>query len=167
MSKETHPDIRRTLVLLRREGELLLAMKKRGFGAGKWNGPGGKIEQGERLEHAMVREAQEEVGITPRHYWRVAELDFVQDADTDEPWHLYIYAYLCDQWEGEPTESEEMAPRWFALDDLPYDDMWDDDRYWLPRVLAGETLVGRFVFDASDQMTDHTITVVEGLADER
>ncbi len=167
MSKETHPDIRRTLVLLRREGELLLAMKKRGFGAGKWNGPGGKIEQGERLEQALVREAQEEVGITPQHYWRVAELDFVQDADTDEPWHMYIYAYLCDEWEGEPTESEEMAPRWFALDDLPYDDMWDDDRYWLPRVLAGETLVGRFVFDANDQMTDHTIQAVEELADER
>ncbi|MCP5842996.1 NUDIX domain-containing protein, partial [Klebsiella pneumoniae] len=77
MSKETHPDIRRTLLFLRRDDELLLAMKKRGFGAGKWNGVGGKIEAGETIEDALVRECQEEINVTPLNWQAVAELDFV------------------------------------------------------------------------------------------
>jgi 8-oxo-dGTP pyrophosphatase MutT (NUDIX family) len=87
MAKETHPDIRRTLLFLITEDKILLAMKKRGFGTGKWNGVGGKIESGESLEAALVRECQEEIGVTPTSWRPVAELDFVQDSTTD-PWHM-------------------------------------------------------------------------------
>ena len=45
-----------TLVFLRREGEVLLGMKKRGFGEGKWNGFGGKVEAGETIVEAAARE---------------------------------------------------------------------------------------------------------------
>lgn len=167
MSKETHPDIRRTLLFLRRDDEILLAMKKRGFGAGKWNGVGGKLEQGESLHDALVRETQEEIAVTPTNYRLVAELDFVQDAETEDPWHMYVYAYLCNEWQGEPTESEEMAPQWYPLVDIPYAEMWDDDAYWLPQVLGGEKVVGTFTFDSNDRMTNHVITAVERLPDER
>ncbi len=167
MSKETHPDIRRTLVFLRRDNEILLAMKKRGFGAGKWNGVGGKLEAGETLEEALVREAQEEVGVTPQSYQLVAELDFVQDAETPDPWHMYVYAYLCDKWEGEPTESEEMAPQWYSVDEIPYETMWDDDEYWLPLVLNGDKVAGTFTFDENDRMLSHDIKTVQELASEQ
>ncbi len=162
MTKETHPDIRRTLLFLVKDNEILLAMKKRGFGAGKWNGVGGKIEAGESIEDALVRECQEEVGVTPTSWKAVAELDFVQDATTD-PWHMYVHAYIATDWDGVPTESEEMKPQWYNLDSIPYDDMWDDDRYWLPEVLNGKLITGNFVFDEHDSMTSHSIKIVEQL----
>lgn len=163
MSKETHPDIRRTLLFLRRDDELLLAMKKRGFGAGKWNGVGGKIEAGETIEDALVRECQEEINVTPLNWQAVAELDFVQDATTDDPWHMYVYAYLCDKWRGEPSESEEMRPEWYSIDDIPYSEMWDDDSYWLPKVLGGTAVTGEFVFDENDRMIRHDVRSTDTL----
>jgi mutator protein MutT len=167
MTKETHPDIRRTLLFLRRDHQILLAMKKRGFGKGKWNGAGGKIESGETIEQALVRESQEEIGVTPRNWRQVAELDFVQDAQTDEPWHMYVHAYITEQWDGEPIESEEMLPKWFNLEDIPYGNMWDDDEFWLPQVLGGDKVYGEFTFDINDKMLTHDVRVIEDLPNER
>jgi mutator protein MutT len=160
MTKETHPDIRRTLLLLRKDDQILLAMKKRGFGAGRWNGVGGKLDEGETVEQALVRECQEEIGVTPTSYTAVAELDFIQDAEVD-PWHMYVYAYIADDWEGEPTESEEMAPKWYTVGDIPYDEMWQDDVHWMPLVLAGKKVEGTFTFDVNDNLTAHDITTIE------
>lgn len=151
-----HPDIRRTLLFLVKDNEVLLAMKKRGFGAGKWNGVGGKIEPGETVEQALVRECQEEIIVTPKSWKKVAEHDFVQDATTT-PWHMYVHAYITYDWQGEPSETEEMRPKWFAFSDIPYSEMWDDDELWLARVLAGETLKGSFTFDEHDRMASHNI----------
>lgn len=164
MSKETHPDIRRTLLFLRSGDQILLALKKRGFGMGKWNGVGGKIEAGETLEQALVRETVEEIGITPHSWSAVGELDFVQDAETDDPWHMYVYAYICDDWLGEPAESEEMNPKWFHIEDIPYGDMWDDDPFWLPYVLDGKKVTGEFTFDINDRLLTHDVRIVEELA---
>lgn len=158
-----HADIRRTLLFLRDDQRLLLAMKKRGFGEGRWNGVGGKLEPGETIEQALVRECQEEICVTPLRFERVAELDFLQDSDT-EAWHMYVYVYLCDEWQGEPQETEEMAPQWFDTADLPYEDMWEDDRHWLPAVLEGRKLTGSFVFDADDTLTSHRLEEIEALA---
>lgn len=162
MVAETHPDIRRTLLFFIKEDQILLAMKMRGFGAGKWNGVGGKIEPGESIEDAMVRESIEEVSMKPLSWQKVAELDFVQDATTD-PWHMFVHAYISYEWEGVPTESEEMKPQWFNFQDIPYADMWDDDELWLQRVLEGETLKGSFTFDAHDKMVAHKVEKVEKL----
>lgn len=167
MKKNSHADIRRTLLFLKTDDQILLAMKKRGFGAGKWNGVGGKLEAGETVEQALIRECQEEIGVTPTSYSPVAELDFVQDAETDDPWHMYVYAYICTEWQGEPSESEEMAPQWFGLDEIPYDDMWQDDEYWLPQVLSGEKVTGRFTFDKNDELLSHTIETTGSLPLER
>jgi 8-oxo-dGTP pyrophosphatase MutT (NUDIX family) len=164
---ETHPDIRRTLLFLRSGDQLLLAMKKRGFGQGKWNGVGGKIEPNESLEQALVRECIEEIGVTPTSWQPVAELDFVQDAETDDPWHMFVYAYLCDEWEGDPSESEEMMPKWFHIEDIPYRDMWDDDEFWLPYVLDGKKVVGEFTFDINDRLLTHDVRMTEELPGER
>jgi len=154
-----------TLLFLKRGDDILLAMKKRGFGANRYNGVGGKIEPGETIEAALVRECQEEIGVTPTHYWKVAEHDFSQ-TENDQPWRMYVHAYLCDEWEGEPAETDEMAPEWFKLGNIPYGNMWQDDEYWLPRVLKGEKVYGIFSFDEHDNMLAHDIKRVELLPHE-
>ena len=166
MSKETHPDIRRTLLFLRSGDQILLALKKRGFGMGRWNGAGGKLEPGETIEQALVRESVEEIGVTPTNWTAVGQLDFVQDAETADPWHMFVYAYIADAWEGEPTESEEMMPKWFHVEDIPYQDMWGDDEFWLPYVLDGKKVVGEFTFDINDNLLTHDVRVVEELSSE-
>ena len=145
-----------TLLFLQRDRQILLALKKRGFGAGKLNGVGGKIEPGETTEQALVRECQEEIEVTPTRFWKVAEHDFVQQTDK-APWHTHIHAYLCDQWEGEPVETEEMTPRWVNTDDIPYDLMWEDDVHWIPSILLGKHVYGSFTFDHNDSMLTHAI----------
>jgi mutator protein MutT len=150
-----------TLLFLIRNDEILLAQKKRGFGAGHWNGVGGKIETNETIEQALVRECQEEIGVTPKTYRKVAEHDFLQQES--DPWRMYVHVYLCDAWDGEPQESEEMAPQWFNMSDIPYDDMWSDDEFWLPLVLKGKLLRGNLTFDRNDNLLTHDIIEVTEL----
>lgn len=148
------------LLFLQRGGEILLAMKKRGFGAGRYNGVGGKIDPGETIEQALVRECQEEINVTPTSYHKVAEHDFVQNEGT-KPWRMYVHVYISDKWEGKLTESEEMAPKWFNIADVPYKNMWQDDEFWLPQVLAGEKIFGEFTFDEDDSMLTHKVTPIK------
>lgn len=149
-------DTRRTLLFLVKDGQILLAMKKRGFGAGRWNGVGGKLDADETIEQAMIRECQEEIGVTPTKYHKVAELDFT-GGSTEESWSMYVHAFIADEWQGEPRETEEMAPKWYDFSDIPYKDMWQDDEHWLPIALEGKTLRGEFTFDENDNLISHQI----------
>lgn len=149
-----------TLLFLRRGDEILLAMKKRGLGQGRYNGAGGKIEANETVEQATVRECQEEICVTPTKFHKVADLDFLMDNDT-EPWRIECHVFVATEWEGEPTETEEMAPKWFKLDDIPYDHMWDDDIFWLPQVLEGAYIKANFTFDAHEKMQHHQVQIID------
>lgn len=143
-----------SLVFMIEGDNILLAMKKRGFGAGKWNGVGGKVEPGETIEQSMIREAEEEIGVTPLEYTYVGYLEFdFPGGITDMRGHVYI----CTAWDGEPVETEEMAPRWFKIREIPYDHMWQDDILWLPSVLAGKSVQGKFTFDDKDNMLTHSV----------
>jgi hypothetical protein len=46
-----------------------------------------------------------------------------------------VHLFLVESWEGEIVESDEIKPFWFEIDKIPYDKMWADDIYWLPRIL--------------------------------
>ncbi len=151
-----------TLCFLLRETdagqEVLLAMKKRGFGQGKWNGVGGKVDD-ESVEEAARRETAEEIGVKVIELEEVAVLTFYFTADPEsQDWNQEVHVFFAKSWRGEPTESEEMKPQWYIYDDVPYDSMWADDEFWLPRVLAGERLKAVFTFSDSETIISHEIT---------
>ena len=150
-----------TLLYLVRDHQILLAQKKRGFGAGYWNGIGGKIEPDETEEQALIRECQEEIGVTPVSYRKVATQDFIQEES--DPWQMLVETYICTAWDGEPSESEEMMPQWFEITDIPYASMWPSDEHWLPQVLEGKLLHTTFTLDINDKVIAHTATVVDTL----
>lgn len=138
-----------TLCFLLKEDQILLAMKKRGFGEGKWNGVGGKVDEGESIAHAAVRETEEEIGVTATESDMefVAELHFRSPSNEKLNWNVHVF--FLRAWRGEPQESEEMRPRWYPIHQLPFDSMWADDKHWLPHILAGEKVVADFEFDST------------------
>lgn len=155
-----------TLVYLIRESangisEVCLAMKKRGFGVGRWNAVGGKVEPGETIQAGATREAKEEIDVQVTQSHKVGDLAFAFPHRPD--WDQRVHVYLADAWEGEPTESEEMKPGWFPVDNLPLESMWSSDVYWLPEVLAGKLIVGDFVFGEGDVVISHEAQIVETL----
>jgi 8-oxo-dGTP pyrophosphatase MutT (NUDIX family) len=122
-----------TIVFPFKDGEILMGMKKRGFGQGWWNGFGGKLESGESYEDSARRETVEEVGIEVGELVHIADLHFY----FDDVLQIVSRVYRTD-FTGEPVETEEMRPQFFATDDLPYDTMWPGDDKWIPQVLADE-----------------------------
>jgi 8-oxo-dGTP diphosphatase len=137
------PNMRATLVFVLRGEEVLLIHKKRGLGAGKINGPGGKIEQGETPVQAAVREVEEELRITPHNLEEMGELHF-QFVDGLA---IHCVVYTAAEFRGIPEETDEAVPEWFSLDDIPFQRMWEDDQYWLPGVLEGKKFTAYFDFD--------------------
>jgi 8-oxo-dGTP diphosphatase/2-hydroxy-dATP diphosphatase len=146
-----------TLVLIEREGKLLLGMKKRGFGEGRWNGFGGKLEGTETIEEAAKREVLEEVEIEVNKLEQAGLLTFSFESDQDLL--LEVHVFKTDTFSGEPVETEEMKPEWFLHEDIPYSEMWPDDEFWLPKVLAGKFVQGTFHFDAPASL-NHQATIL-------
>lgn len=147
-----------TLMFLLKDNQILLAMKKRGFGIGKWNGVGGKQHENESIDQTAIRETQEEIGITPKNIKQVANLDFFFQDNSD--WDQQVIVYTTTEWEGQPTESEEMKPLWFDLDKIPFDQMWADDKFWLPKMLIGKNIIAKFIFNNQSQIIDQTINEI-------
>jgi ADP-ribose pyrophosphatase YjhB (NUDIX family) len=142
-----------TLLFVIRGGQALLIRKKRGLGAGKINAPGGRLEPGETQLEAAIREVKEEVGVQPIAPRERGELNF-QFLDG---YALRCHVFSADDCEGELIETDEATPMWTSLGALPYDEMWDDDRLWLPLLLSGRTpFLGRFIFDG-ETMRSHVI----------
>jgi 8-oxo-dGTP pyrophosphatase MutT (NUDIX family) len=150
-----------TLCFLIKDNKLLLAMKKRGFGVGKWNGVGGKIKNGESIEGAAVRETMEEIGVIIRKLKKVAVLNFYFEENPE--WDQNVTTFLVEDWVGEPKESEEMKPKWFSINKIPYKKMWWDDILWLPKVINGKCIEASFLFNNKEKVTDQIIVEREKL----
>jgi len=143
------PRQRATLLFVVCDGEMLLIRKKRGLGAGKINGPGGRIEPGETPTQAAVREVQEELRVTPVGVQPSGEL-FFQFVDGLS---LHVYVFRAAGCQGEPQETEEAVPLWVKTHAVPYERMWQDDAHWLPLMMNGTPFRGFFLFDG-DRLID-------------
>ena len=159
-------------------------MKKRGFGAGKWNGFGGKVEAHETVVQGALRELAEESELV------VQEADMVKAGtllfhwrpeEQPVPWEVSVFT--CSVWTGVERETEEMKPAWFAETEVPYHLMWEDDKHWCvgavprgrrashrlrtnssarwPHFLAGKRFEGRFFFEDTDKLVTYELSCVE------
>jgi 8-oxo-dGTP diphosphatase len=128
------------------EQEVLLGRKKTGLGTGKTVGLGGHVEEGEAPDEAAAREVKEESGISvdPAALVEVADITFLFPARP--AWDMTVNVFTSAEWAGEAVETAEITPQWFPVSALPLERMWDDGRYWLPRVLAGERLHAIFTY---------------------
>jgi len=137
---------------------ILLGWKKRGFGRGKLNGLGGKVRPDETPIRTIVREVGEEASV-------IVSPDSLRPAGTitfhfpfERSFDQHVHLFITSNWEGEPCESDEMAPAWYPIDAIPFDRMWDDDRYWLPHVLAGRRIRAEFTIgEDNETVADWTI----------
>jgi len=155
-----------TLVFLvkPKEALILLAMKKRGFGVGKWNGVGGKLHDGESIKEAAIRESGEEIGIRIKadDLNKVATIDFF--FENKKEFDQQVHVFFVERWENDPAESEEMKPKWYSTSDLPYTEMWLDDIYWLPKVIKGNKIKAKFVFNENgSNIISQNVSVVDVL----
>ena len=145
------PQQRATLLFVVRDGEILLIHKKRGLGAGKINGPGGRIDPGETPRQCAVREVQEELLIVPTGVRQCGELSF-QFVDGLS---LHASVFTADGYQGTPTETDEAIPVWAPVDKIPYEKMWADDPIWIPMMLAGQRFRGCALFDGDTMLGQH------------
>jgi 8-oxo-dGTP diphosphatase / 2-hydroxy-dATP diphosphatase len=150
-----------TLVYPMKRFEILLGYKKIGFGQGKWNGFGGKVEPGEECIDAARRELEEECGIKADvlELFGIIEFKFIKNLDE----LLVTYVYVCKDYQGYPKESNEMKPFWFPVDRTPMEEMWDDDQYWLPLLVNRKKFKAKFLFDENDKVIEKEVVEVENL----
>ena len=141
--------------------EVCLAMKKRSFGINRWNGTGGKVEKTEEIVDGAKREAKEEIGVDVKETKKMAELSFYFPHKPE--WNQTVHVYFSEDWDGEPTESEEMKPQWFSVESLPYNSMWSSDPLWFPHVLTGKLIKARIIFGEGDVVVEKDVNIVDSL----
>ena len=148
-----------TLALVYQPPKILLGMKKRGFGAGRWNGFGGKLKDEETIEEAVEREMKEEVGIIPENFEKAGIISFQFEKNKNEI--LEVHFFKISRFSSKPRESEEMSPKWFDIKEIPYQQMWPDDKYWLPMFLENKKFKGKFLFGGADKILNYHLQEVK------
>ena len=146
-----------TLCVIHNDTHILLGKKKRGFGAGYFNGFGGHVEVGETVEDAAYREVREETNIEPRNLQKRGVLNF---SFKHMPEELEVHVFSTSEFEGEPEETDEMQPQWFTRNEIPFGQMWQDDQYWLPILLEGKNFTGDFHFKDTVTLLSHTVSTI-------
>ncbi|MFW5812588.1 MAG: 8-oxo-dGTP diphosphatase [Alkalispirochaetaceae bacterium] len=149
-----HATDRAVLLFVLQNDQILLIEKKRGLGAGKINGPGGKLEPGESFLAAALRETEEEIGVRPKDPQETGRLFF----EFLDGYKLEVAVFLCRSYQGALIETDEAKPFWVPVSSIPYELMWADDALWLPEIVQGKVVFGRFIFDG-DRMEDYALRV--------
>ena len=143
-----------TVSIIYQHPRILLGMKKVRFGKERYNGFGGGVQFGESLIESAIRETKEEAGITLTDPLKIGNILFhFQSKEKDHD----VYFFRATQYIGKPKESEEMKPKWFDIDKIPYEKMWPDDKYWLPLLLKGKSFQGKFEFDLEGKISAYKL----------
>jgi 8-oxo-dGTP diphosphatase len=149
-----------TLCFIKKDGRVLLQKKAKGkFGELLWNGPGGKMNAGETPEDCVKREVFEETGVTVSNLKGHGIVHFYNKGSSAPDFSVHVFS--TEDFEGEPDDLGEGELAWFEFSKLPLHEMWDDDKFWLPHVLAGKAVKGHFYFkNKFDKISDYKLEVI-------
>lgn len=128
-----------------KEDRVLLQKKSRGFGKGKWNAPGGKIEKSESIIDSVFREVKEETSLKIKNPQLIGFHEFLYENKPE--WNTRTYIFKVFSYIGEEHDMGEGELKWFSIKNLPLSQMWDDDRFWTEKMLLGHFRNTRFFFD--------------------
>lgn len=163
-----------TLVFPVRDNQVLMSFGTTGVSQGKWNGYGGKIEDGDpSIRWRAIRELNEEVGLMAEEH------DLLQGAYLVFSWPspvagigvadinvVMVFVFQIHRWRGVPQSTDVMVnPTWFPIDQLPLDAMYPGERLWLPRALAGEPIAGQVSYGPDGQVANNHIRCLPSLGD--
>jgi 8-oxo-dGTP diphosphatase len=142
---------------------VLLLKKAEGlWGGGKWNAPGGRLLPDEDPKQGAIRELQEETGLEVEDPKQLGVLTFYFGEGSEPDWVVYVFR--AGTFKGTLRPSREGHLKWHSVDALPYDEMWEDDRHWVPLMLEGKRFRGEFHFDKeAKKLLRHRIEVLEEL----
>ncbi len=159
-----------TLCLVYEYPKILLAMKKEGeYGAGYYNGFGGKVNEGETIEDALKREFNEESNMSLESYEKIGVAEFEFEEKPNHFDLLEVHIYRAIKYYGEPKETKEMRPEWFDVSMIPQllneKKMWEADRKWLPLFLHNKKFIGKFRYNNAKEkkLLSYGINVVDRL----
>lgn len=154
--KEHKKNLRkRSVCYLVKGEEVMLGLKKEGLGRGNYIGIGGKNEEGETIIETAIRELKEEIFIKPIVFEEMGAVRFYFEKTPD--WNQEIIPFICTKWSGTPKESNEIRPVWFDREDIPYDEMWDDAKYWIHKVVYGEKVQADFLYDENNKVIEYRV----------
>lgn len=149
-----------TLIFVKNGENVLLGLKKRGFGEGKWNGFGGKVEKNETILNGAIRELKEESNLEVKKI-DMKYLGYVQYERNDTKEIDIVYIFTTSKVSDSFQESEEMKPQWFKFEDIPYDRMWPDSKYWLPIALKDQGLLAKFFYSSDNEIVQKIVDQIE------
>lgn len=135
--------------------KVLLGLRKKvtnNLGENQYAGIGGKLDPGENEDQCLVREIKEEINVDLVSFEKLGRARFINPSNPQ--WNMEGFFYLITDWEGTPTETDVIKPVWFQRDEIPFDNMFRDNKYWLPTLLKGKHFDGVFVFGE-----DHEVEV--------
>lgn len=135
-----------TLGYIRKNGKTLMlhrVKKEDDMHKGKWNGLGGKIEDGETPEECMIREIKEECGLNAKNPLMKGILTFPQFSK-GETW--YVFLFLVTEFDGELSESNEGNLEWIDDDKLLDLNLWDADKIFMKWLDQKGFYSGKFIY---------------------
>ena len=128
--------------------KFLMIRHHRGINKGCVNFPGGKQEPGESMEDCVRRETLEETGLTILNPVKVGYVEFPR-------FDYYVHIYKSTEFSGELHEKkDEVETFWQDADKIPYDQMREADRNFLPDILAGIPVNRRYIYDENFKLLD-------------
>ena len=138
--------IQATLCLIVKDDRILLLKKSKGlFGEGRWSYPGGKILPNEEPKRAAIREVLEETRLVVKSPEEVGLMYFYNKSQRLSPvWT--VHTFIARRFDGVLIGGREGRLKWFNFDELPFDEMWEDDQYWYRLRSMGSDLTHGSIF---------------------
>jgi len=147
-----------TLCYLRKDNQTLMILRNKkdnDMHKGKWNGLGGKLEEGESPEECAIREIKEEAGYTIEEPTLKGVLTFPNFTGNDEDW--YVFVFLATKFKGEELkESAEGDLKWINDSELLNLNLWAGDKIFLPLLNQQKFFSGKFVYE-NGKLVEHSV----------